>query len=312
MRTLISIGLVPVVVFVGVAYAWLLGRHWRSIHDTIPPQIDIRQSLVVDRPDVVFVTIDGAFNSVRHHGQRLFSELLKVGDIIELEYNVQRFNRQLSVDTLYTAVNREIHEQGYRRVVILGGSFGAILQLQLAQRIYRDRGSNIEISIIGLDPVLSAASLSSKQRLVLRLTRRFRFGPVGNSLLGWVKLLAFRGLPKYRWEAYADETAIRRHIRAMREFRLSAIIDMLAVLEDSCADKPSYFSFIHHVVQLRSKQDEVVDGGIASREWERVFPESETIFVSDGGHLTYLEHPFSWRDALYEALCLFRLLPAVK
>lgn len=292
---------------------WLNGRRWRSKKYNLDvPSYTITSAASRDKSMTLFVLLDGAFNSSTNHLGRYVNELSRMGDVLEVEYRRERFNSLRTIHFLSMLVDNQVFIKKHKRIVVIGGSMGAILTLKLVSYIQETYGNRLDVSIIGQDAALGKVALPKTQRTLIRHINKVHPGPVWNFLLGWTRSLMLRGVPEETWEHGVDKQAVRRHIDAMRSFTLSAIVDMLAVIANAQRFEPDEFDFVRRVVYLRSETDEVLDGDAAQREWQRVFPTSEAIHVSRGMHLTIMEHPEAWSRALHEALELFELSPTGK
>lgn len=277
--------------------AWIEGRRVRRNYGREPA---LHESLTYGST-VLFVMLDGAFNSSYHHSADIHEKLLRHGDVLEVEWSRERYDEDVAFATAKERLLSYERNQ-YQHIVIHCGSMGALVSLRLLACLRAYFGLGVKVSLIANDPVLNSRclpSVLSKLRLPLSWVHP---GPVFNWLARPILKRVFTGIPKDNWEESANPLAIRRHFDAMHSFELSAVVDMLASMAAKCREfSPLNFTYVH-AVRLRSSKDGVLDVKGADEQWNHFFPSSPTIPIEGGEHLTYLEHPQAWSHGLDEAL----------
>jgi pimeloyl-ACP methyl ester carboxylesterase len=275
--------------------AWLFGRAWRYHHYRKPVELYCGLN---DQSDVIIVYIDGAFNDPSEHFAGLLGGLKPHANVLVPLYSKHRYNHDAVLVSVTRSLDTMLLSGHYRQVVVMGGSMGALNVLRLLTWLHRsDHG--VEVSVVGKDGALGCETLPRMQRLPAKFARFVRPGPIWNTMLWPLKWVLFKPLPAERWEPQVTVARVHRHVRAMRAFRWSANLDMIATIastqvSDTWAGIKS--------VYLRSERDETLDGDAAQRCWEQVFPLTAVIPVPGGEHLTFVEQPHAWQHALAEAL----------
>ena len=279
----------------GFIAAWLFGRAWRDYHYRKPVKLYHSQN---DQSDVIVVYTDGAFNEPGEHFGGLLGGLEALANVLVPLYGKYRYNHDAVLVSVIRSLDTMLLSGRYHQVVIMGGSMGVLNALRLLTWLRRS-DHRVEVLVVGKDGALGCETLPRAQRLPAKFARFVRPGPIWNTLLWPLKWVLFRPLPAERWESQVTVARVRRHVRAMRSFRWSANLDMIATIastqvSDTWVDIKS--------VYLRSERDETLDGDAAQRCWERVFPLTTVISVAGGEHLTFVEQPHAWHHALGKAL----------
>lgn len=174
------------------------------------------------RRDVVIINLLGAFNDSEAVERLALSALLSVGDVISVRYDEQTMRADELQAMIFgdTGLLNRYEAHRWRHVVILGGSLGGLMAMELLRlHSYQARLETPRRDYyLVLDNAPSGAASLKMPRPVLQVASLLRFG---GPLWTWLKqpaiLVNFRGLFAEA-DHYADPDGVRAHYRAMAAY----------------------------------------------------------------------------------------------
>lgn len=278
-----------------VALAWANGRSWRTKEKAASP------IHFLDYPNLqsetMFVYFGGAFTRP-HHAPTLMSLLREKGSVMSPVSSFNRLNNDGEYAKVYSQLRLRSDE--FDKLVVIGGSLGAINAFRLAREFRRD----VDTSMIVIDPVLSANGLLAQARLAAQLTKFLQPGPLTNQLLAPLIPVLIPGRDP---SIYDDVDGLDEFIeKSMKEIQGVTMAYFLDVARTICAaevpNADAYWDM--KVVGLFSEYEPTLDPDGKAEDYScaTVLADEKLIRVPGAHHLTFVEQPLVWKPWLERAL----------
>lgn len=281
------------------ALAWIDGRLWRSQEKAASPTRIVDLAHASSRTQYVY--FGGAFTQSSRHATTLLSRLEQDGSVLAPDSSFSRLNIEAEYDAVYSKLR--LQSDRYDKLVVIGGSMGAINAFRLAGVFRRD----VETSLIAIDPVLSQRGLTHDARLASKLTGGLRPGPVTNSLLAPLipKLIQGQDADIYDKDVVGIEDYVQQSMAEIQSVTTAYFLDAGRTVYAAHLPDPGAYAGMK-IVGLFSEFESTLD--VAGKEADFAFAtqqaDAQTHVILGAHHLTFLEQPLVWLSAINRALAL--------
>lgn len=279
-----------------VAVAWMNGRLWRAHEKASPVCLS---DLAHANSRTQYVYFGGSFTKASSHASVLLSRLALDGSVLSADSSLKRLNVAAEYGSVYSRLR--LRRTAYNKLVVIGGSLGAINAFRLAREFCRD----VETSLLVIDPVLSANGMKREARLAAYATAHVRPGPITNRLLAPLMpvLIPGRSADIYDEVEGVEQSALDS-LKQMRSVSMAYFLDVArAICSAEMPDPGSYQGM--KVVGLFSENEPTLDeaGKRADFGFATQRADVQSHVVLGAHHLTLVEQPLVWLSALNRALC---------
>lgn len=223
--------------------------------------------------------------------------LRRIGCVYIVEYDHRYFDTDVVIRAVYDTVLTGNH----RKLLVIGASLGGKLALQLIEYDVVHGGGHFvgKTSVIACDAPLGREHLPQPG---VQYTPSLHVGSIMNGLFSWpVTHVMFRPMKGDRLSPETDMAHLKRHIKAMRSFKFSAIIEQIAAVV-----KEVQFPNASRVptVYLQCDNETVINGDLAFEAWQALGVDLRGHLRVKGEHTSFVEHKDAWNMGLVLAMYL--------
>lgn len=237
----------------------------------------------------MYVYFGGAFTQASRQAAMPLTKFYQRGSVLSWDYGYSRFDPEGVYADAYSQLR--LRSDTYDKLVVVGGSVGAVNAFRLAREFQRD----VETSLLVVDPLLSRNGLPRDAQIMGALLGHARPGPVFNALGQSLIPQLIPGRDPSIWESGAEE-AVLSQMKDVYDIKLSYFLDVARSLPASAPDPSGYVDM--RVVGLFSEFEPTLDqdGKAADFAHAVQLAEVSAHVVLDAHHLTFVEQDGLWSE----------------
>jgi hypothetical protein len=242
---------------------------------------------------VLFVYLPGILADGPHQSKELLPVLTQYGDVLQVSYMGQRFDGTRVVADLEHELRTQVNGYGYRTVVFIGASMGALVAYDTFQKV---RTLPVTWKFVVMDAPTGRRDLQPPlDKLILAMNVWYP-GPIANLLHRPIMNMMAVPPKEENIEQQVDRAELAKRVQEAKSFSPSFLADEdRFILNHSPLKKNSLEG--KTIVYVRSTRDNDTVRPRAFNTWKQVAAGGTIRLEVDSTHVGFNERPETWRQA---------------